>query len=64
VYVIAPTGRAALDVGGTTLYRYAGWVVGDTKLSLERLERKAMRETVRERFRSTKVLVIDEISMA
>ncbi|KAI4617527.1 hypothetical protein J4E80_005730 [Alternaria sp. BMP 0032] len=61
VDVVAPTGRAALDVNGMTTYLYAGWRVGDFAKPLEELERAARTESVVQRISSTKVLIIDEI---
>ena len=63
VDVLAPTGRAALEVNGRTLYSYAGWVPNSLGQSLTVLENKARGKKVRERLQATEVLIIDEISM-
>ena len=62
VDIVAPTGRAALDVNGMTTYLYAGWRVGDFAKPLEELERAATTKIVVQRMTSTHVLIIDEIS--
>lgn len=64
VKIIAPTGRSALDVSGTTFWTYAGWHPDSMKLPLEKLENNARyHDHVKERLSETDVLVIDEISM-
>ena len=63
VDVLAPTGRAALEVNGRTLYSYAGWVPNSLGQPLSVLENRARGKKVHERLRSTEVLIIDEISM-
>lgn len=64
VNIVAPTGRAALNVGGTTTWTYAGWTPNSFKLSLDSLMKKAQwSKHVSKRLRTTDVLVIDEISM-
>ncbi|KAK8048508.1 hypothetical protein PG994_010238 [Apiospora phragmitis] len=62
VHVLAPTGRAALQVNGTTTWSYAGWTPNSNKKPIKELEEDAH---VRfwKRFDKTDVLVIDEISM-
>ncbi|TLD22846.1 hypothetical protein PspLS_07139 [Pyricularia sp. CBS 133598] len=61
VDVVAPTGRAALEVEGSTVHSYAGWDA--TALSLEQATKRAHTRSVKRRLRRTDVLVIDEISM-
>lgn len=64
VRIVAPTGRAALNVGGTTTWTFAGWTPDSHKKPLEDLKRAAeWGKTARKRFRDTDVLVIDEVSM-
>ena len=63
VDIIAPTGRAALDINGCTIWTYAGWVPDSMKLGIKELEKKANGKFVWKRLNRTEVLVIDEISM-
>ena len=63
VDVLAPTGKAALEVNGRTIHRYAGWVPRSLGQSLAILESKARGKKVFRRLRETDVLIIDEISM-
>ncbi|KAF7193163.1 ATP-dependent DNA helicase pif1 [Pseudocercospora fuligena] len=63
VEVVAPTGRAALDVGGTTTWSFVGWQPDSVKLPIQELERLAETRFVRQRMREIDVLIIDEISM-
>lgn len=64
VCIVAPTGRAALDVGGTTTWTFAGFTPNSHRLPLGELVRQTMlRKAPRERLVNTQVLVIDEISM-
>ena len=63
VRIIAPTGKAALEVGGVTLYSYAGWTPDILKKSMKRLEQNAHKRRNWERIRDTDVLIIDEVSM-
>lgn len=63
VHIIAPTGRAALQVGGSTIWSYAGWTPDSMKEGIEALLQDAQRKHCRKRLRNTDVLVIDEISM-
>jgi ATP-dependent DNA helicase PIF1 len=63
VNVIAPTGRAALQVNGMSTWSYIGWTPDFHKYSLEKLKSMGFRNYVADRLRGTKVLIIDEISM-
>ena len=63
VDVLAPTGKAALEVNGRTIHSYAGWVPRSLGQSLRILKSKAHGKKVSKRLRRTDVLVIDEISM-
>ncbi|OAA41735.1 ATP-dependent DNA helicase PIF1 [Metarhizium rileyi] len=63
VHVVAPTGRAALQVNGVSTWSYMGWTPDYDKLSTEELVESAFRKHVRRRLQSTDVLIIDEISM-
>ena len=76
VHIVAPTGRAALDIGGTTIWTYAGWAPESMRIPLstswkpshkpsshETLCHRAHKRSTWKRLRSTDVLVIDEISM-
>jgi ATP-dependent DNA helicase PIF1 len=61
--IIAPSGIAALNVGGVTTYSYAGWTPDSFKEPLENILAAAHGLKVRKRLCKTDVLVIDEISM-
>lgn len=63
VDIIAPTGRAALDIGGSTTWTYAGWVPSHNKKPLDKLLALAHGKHVFQRLNATDVLVFDEISM-
>jgi DNA replication protein DnaC len=63
VKIVAPTGRAAVDIGGQTLHAFAGLTPDSLKIPLESLRKKAFSKALYKRFRETDVLVIDEISM-
>lgn len=63
VNVVAPTGRAALDINGSTTWSYAGWTPDSMKKPLEELLQEAWKKTTKKRLQKTDVLVIDEISM-
>lgn len=63
VRVVAPTGRAAYNIGGTTTWSFAGWTPDDIKKALDDLEERALRPSPKQRIRETDVLIIDEISM-
>jgi hypothetical protein len=63
VDIIAPTGRAALDIGGSTTWTYVGWVPGHHKKPLDKLLALAHGKNVYKRLNDTDVLVFDEVSM-
>ena len=63
VDILAPTGRAALEVNGRTIHNYAGWVPSSLGQSLGSLERNARGTKVQKSLGATDVLIIDEISM-
>lgn len=63
VKIVAPTGKAALDINGSTTWTFAGWTPLHMKRPLEQLLKAAHGKFVRQRLRDTDVLVIDEISM-
>lgn len=63
VHVLAPTGRAALQVNGTTTWTYMAWAPDQHKLPIDELKRLSFRKHVRRRLNNTDVLIIDEISM-
>lgn len=61
--IVAPTGIAALNVGGITMHVYAGWSVKLAQASRKELRKLAGEKKVFARFNATDVLIIDEISM-
>ena len=63
VAIVSPTGLSAVNVGGTTLWSWMGWIPDDMKLSIDKLANKGWRQLVNRRLCSTDVLVIDEVSM-
>jgi ATP-dependent DNA helicase PIF1 len=63
VDIIAPTGRAALDINGSTFWTYAGWTPDHMKKPVQDLRKAAHAKFVKKRLRETDVLVIDEVSM-
>jgi len=63
VDIVAPSGIAALNVGGMTIYAYAGWHPDSFKEPLKKFIEKSYGKNVRKRLCKTDVLVIDEISM-
>jgi len=63
VDIVAPSGIAALNVGGMTIFSYAYWHPDSFKEGLDAFLKKAHSKSVRKRLCSTDVLVIDEISM-
>ncbi|KAK8041983.1 hypothetical protein PG993_006506 [Apiospora rasikravindrae] len=63
VHVLAPTGRAALQVNGATTWTYAGWTPNSHMKPIKELQDNAHGKFSWKRFKKTDVLVIDEISM-
>lgn len=65
VQVMAPTGKAALAINGTTTWTFAGWNPNSHKVSLAKLKEAATMPwgTAYRRFQRTDVIIIDEISM-
>jgi hypothetical protein len=63
VNIVGPTNLAALLVGGQTTWAFAGWIPDSMKQPLDKLKAAAHGKEVWNRFDSTDVLVIDEISM-
>lgn len=63
VKVMAPTGKVALAINGTTTWTFAGWNPDSNKKPIEELENMARSRRTRRRFRDTDVIIIDEISM-
>lgn len=64
VRILAPTGRAALQVNGQTFWTFAGWTPGHLKQTLAELKEGAHGKFVYERIKkNTDVIVFDEISM-
>lgn len=68
VAVTAPTGIAALNVGGTTVHRWCGMQLGPQdgesfESAAARLESQPSVHGARKRVESTECLVVDEISM-
>ena len=62
VDILAPTGRAALNVNGKTTWSYAGWKPDTMRVPIDELVIRYMGRRFN-RLRRTDVLVIDEISM-
>ncbi|KAK6086505.1 ATP-dependent DNA helicase PIF1 [Seiridium cupressi] len=64
VRILAPTGRAALQVDGTTFWSFAGWTPDHLKRPLEKLKETAHGRFVYKRIKlQTDVIVFDEVSM-
>jgi energy-coupling factor transporter ATP-binding protein EcfA2 len=63
VRIIAPTGRAALNVGGVTTWTFAGWTPSSHKLPIEKIKQGAHGKSVWDRLTSCDVIVVDEVSM-
>ena len=62
VGITASTGIAATHMGGTTIHSFVGMGIRD-EITAKDLEELLKRPYLRNRFRKTKVLIIDEISM-
>ncbi|KAF7557263.1 hypothetical protein G7Z17_g801 [Cylindrodendrum hubeiense] len=63
VHVVAPTGRASLEVEGKTTWSYMGWNLDFERYDIENLISKTYAKRKRKRLKDTDVLIIDEISM-
>jgi DNA replication protein DnaC len=63
VVIVAPTGKAALEVNGCTFWTFAGWTPSHFKKPLKKLQEGAHGKFVRKKMNDVDVLVIDEISM-
>lgn len=63
VHIVAPTGRAALQVNGMSTWSYMGWTPDYHKLPIKKLMHKGFRKHIKKRLRDTDVLIVDEISM-
>ena len=63
VEIVAPTGRAALNVNGQTFWGYAGWTPSIMKKSMKEVLAACCQKRTWKRINETDVLVIDEISM-
>ncbi|KAI8711276.1 ATP-dependent DNA helicase [Fusarium sp. LHS14.1] len=63
VNIVAPTGKAALQVNGMSTWSYMGWTPNHLKYDLDSLIKEGFRKHIRKRIRDTDVLIIDEISM-
>ncbi len=62
IAITAPTGLAAVTIGGTTINRFAG--IGICEGSIDNIVKKAANSRhSKERWRHVKVLIIDEVSM-
>lgn len=62
IAVTASTGIAATHIGGTTIHSWSGIGIKD-KITEGDLEKLAARKELQKRFKGTKVLIIDEVSM-
>lgn len=60
--ITASTGIAATHIGGMTIHSWSGMGINDD-LSEEQLERLGTRAQLKSRFKRTRVLIIDEVSM-
>ena len=63
VEIVAPTGRAALNVDGKTFWSYAGWTPSTMKKPMKEILAACCQKRTWKRINATDVLVIDEISM-
>eukprot|EP01080_Neovahlkampfia_damariscottae_P005800 gene5800-9623_t len=62
IAIVAPTGIAALNIGGTTLHSFAG--IGLGNLEKEKLLKSVQQKKFNvKRWNNTEILIIDEISM-
>lgn len=60
---LAPTGLAALNIGGQTYFKFAGWNADSRKRSIHVLEAMARRKKPWRAFNEVDVIVTDEHSM-
>ncbi|KAI3546475.1 ATP-dependent DNA helicase PIF1 [Colletotrichum abscissum] len=63
VHLIAPTGIASVNIGGRTMWNYAGWTPDDFSEPFGILVGKSRHKKNKNRIVGTHVLIIDEISM-
>jgi hypothetical protein len=63
VVIVAPTGKAALEINGSTYFTFAGWTPDHFKKPLRKLREGAHQTFVNKRMRAVDTLIIDEISM-
>ena len=63
VDIIAPTGRSALAIGGTTDFTYARWIPDLFRRPLTELESRANGKVIWKRLNATQVLIVDEVSL-
>lgn len=63
VRILAPTGKAAILIGGSTIHSYLGLNQMTWNKPITFLENKARAPWMRQRMRDTDVLFIDEVSM-
>jgi len=63
VHIVAPTGKAALNVNGSTFWTYAGWTPNIMRKPMKDVFAACHKKRTWDRFNETDVLVIDEISM-
>jgi ATP-dependent DNA helicase PIF1 len=63
VVIVAPTGKAALEINGSTYFTFAGWTPDHFKKPIEKLRAGAHQKFVNKRMNAVDVLIIDEISM-
>lgn len=61
IAVTASTGLAAVNIGGQTINRFAG--IGLGRGTVDEMFSKAKKSRVTEKWRRTKVLILDEVSM-
>lgn len=61
----ASTGLAALNVGGTTIHKWAGIGIAqeDPEFIAEKIEKAAWSKDIKRRIQYCKILIIDEVSM-
>lgn len=62
VVVTAPTGIAAVNIGGQTIHSFAGLVMKDQKDGTSKL-RSFRSGSLKEKWKKTKVIIIDEVSV-